>query len=81
MEWNILEPFWVMMAWEHRISLPQIPFSNVKTVSCEVFSFAEQRQSQIKSSLKYIVGYTRDASTERWGKFFYKLKMLSDYHF
>lgn len=45
----------------------------------EVFIvFAELRKLEIKASLKCAGRHTREADIWRWGKLFYRPKMLSD---
>jgi len=50
----------------------------MKGISWGFYIVTEQENSQIKASLKYISGYTREADTLRREKLFHRPKMFFD---
>lgn len=68
--------FGVTMVQEHRFSSPQIPCSNVKSVSWS-FSTTNNVINQGKFRIRWRV-HQEKAVTARWGKLSYRPKILSD---
>lgn len=66
------------MAWEHRFRLQQSPRSKMEAVSLSFYGFTEKKRSYKSGQVQNTLVGTREVSTTRRRKLFYRSKMTAD---